>query len=244
MTDQLTEVRALCAAVYQIIGSHYFDAWREDTRWLLVMDLLGKACNGERLECDPIEVLLPWAAQPTPPPSAASAAGPIRLPWHAPERIELWAEINEYAESCGGDTSEKTARGSRRIAAVSRVERALEACCGTLEDKLKLAEKQIAEYAERAEADCARLREERDEARAECAELREDLKQRNKSGAKCCAEERRALQVRITALTEALRPFAEQDAPELQMRRDAFPVFVPLGLVRAARAALAGEVGK
>jgi hypothetical protein len=44
----------------------------------------------------------------------------------APEFVEMWDAINAYAESCGGDTSEKTV-SDRRMNAVVAVDRAIEA---------------------------------------------------------------------------------------------------------------------
>lgn len=43
-----------------------------------------------------------------------------------PYQFELWEAINDYAESCGGDTSDKTARRPSRIKAVVAVEEIIE----------------------------------------------------------------------------------------------------------------------
>ena len=43
-----------------------------------------------------------------------------------PYQFELWEAINDYAESCGGETSDKTARRPGRIKAVVAVEEIIE----------------------------------------------------------------------------------------------------------------------
>jgi hypothetical protein len=46
-----------------------------------------------------------------------------------PYKIELWDAINEYAESCGGDTTDKTARRPSRQKAVVVIESVIEKIC-------------------------------------------------------------------------------------------------------------------
>lgn len=43
-----------------------------------------------------------------------------------PYQFELWEAINDYAESCGGDTSDATARRPGRMKAVVAVEEIIE----------------------------------------------------------------------------------------------------------------------
>lgn len=59
----------------------------------------------------------------SPPPAADLAGKTVReLPGRRSPHVELWDAINEYAESCGGDTSDRTI-SDRRMNAVAYVER-------------------------------------------------------------------------------------------------------------------------